>query len=174
MKPLLLLVLAVGLTASACAQTTATVVDSDERTEAEQTVEALIAEDGVHVVHFWAPWCGNSVAELQSGWYEVIEANEEVSFTFVTIWNDGETGQETLDRYAIPESVTVLAQPDRGPSDDRDNRRRTFLGHTLTWTPTTWVFRNNGTLAYAFNYGEVSPIMLQQALDDAQATWEHD
>ncbi|NNF57062.1 MAG: thioredoxin [Rhodothermaceae bacterium] len=174
MKLLLLLTLTIGLTASACAQTAGTPSAPEESTEAEQAVQVRIAEDGVHVVHFWAPWCGNSIAELQSGWYEVIEANADVSFTFVTIWNDGETGQATLDRYAIPASVTVLAQPDYGPSDDRSNRRRTFLGHTLTWTPTTWIFRNNGTLAYAFNYGEVSPAMLQQAINDAHASWEHD
>ena len=71
-------------------------------------MQASIQEEGLHVVHFWAPWCGNSLAELESGWYEVIENNPDVSFTFVTIWSDGEAGQETLDRYAIPSRVTVL------------------------------------------------------------------
>ena len=143
-------------------------------TEAEAVVQRTIQGEGVHVVHFWAPWCGNSRAEFESGWYEVVEAHPEVSFTFVTIWNDGDDGAETLARYGIPASATVLAQPDRGPSADPDARRRTFLGLPLSWTPTTWVFNRGGKLAYAFNYGEVSADMLETAIADARAGWEHD
>ena len=143
-------------------------------TETERVVRRTIEREGVHVVHFWAPWCGNSRAEYETGWYEVVEAHPEVSFTFVTIWNDGDDGAEALARYGIPESATVLAQPDHGPSADRELRRRTFLGLPLSWTPTTWVFNRGGQLAYAFNYGEVSADMLRTAIADARAGWEHD
>ncbi|MDX1418487.1 MAG: thioredoxin [Rubricoccaceae bacterium] len=148
--------------------------DGRALTPAEQAVRETVLQDGVHVVHFWAPWCDNSVAELRQGWYEVIEEEEDVSFTFVTVWNDGEAGQETLDRYAIPERVAVLTQPDHGPSDDKALRRRRFLGLPVTWIPTTWVFRENGELAYAFNYGELTMDQLRQALDGARSEWSHD
>ncbi len=143
-------------------------------TPAEAAVQATIQEDGLHVVHFWAPWCDNSIAELRNGWYEVIEANPDVSFTFVTIWSDGAPARDVLERYAIPESVTVLAQEDPGPSAVEANRRRHFLGLPVTWIPTTWVFRNRGQLAYAFNYGELEMPQLQQALDGARSDWPHD
>jgi thiol-disulfide isomerase/thioredoxin len=179
---MLALLAALALTLAACGPAdTAAVPDASAAlapsdtawTDAERTVREAIARDGVHVVHFWAPWCGNSTNEFAQGWYEVVEAHPEVSFTFVTVWNDGETGQRTLDRYGIPPSVTVLAQPDLGPSADRALRRRTFLGLPLTWTPTTWIFNRNGALAYAFNYGEVSPDELTAALAAAAASWEH-
>ena len=143
-------------------------------TETEAAVQRTIEGEGVHVVHFWAPWCGNSRAEFESGWYEVVAAHPEVSFTFVTVWNDGDDGAATLARYGIPDSATILAQPDRGPSADRDARRRTFLGLPLSWTPTTWIFNRGGQLAYAFNYGEVSAERLEAAIEDARAGWEHD
>ena len=148
-------------------------LDAD-RTETEAAVQAQIEQPGVHVVHLWAPWCGNSRAGLETGWYETIAAHPDVSFTFVTIWNDNDDGLAALRRYGIPESATVLAQPDRGPSADRSLRRTSFLGLPLSWTPTTWVFNRGGKLAYAFNYGEVSAEMLQTAIEHAQASWEHD
>lgn len=163
----------VVLSTAACAQVPATAPDT-ALTSAEEAVQATIQRPGVHVVHFWAPWCGNSISELESGWYEVVEAHPEVSFTFVAIWNDGEDGEAMLRRYGIPESVAVLAQPDLGPSASKSLRRRTFLGLPLSWTPTTWIFNREGRLAYAFNYGEVSADMLQTAIDHAQNDWMHD
>jgi thiol-disulfide isomerase/thioredoxin len=149
---------------------------ADGRTQAEVAVAATIAEPGVHVVHFWAPWCGNSRAEFEAGWYEVVEANPDVSFSIVTIWNDGRDSADRLARYGIApaDHVAVFAQPDRGPSADRDLRRRTFLGLPLSWTPTTWIFNRGGQLAYAFNYGEVSPDLLATAIEHARDEWMHD
>ena len=83
-----------------------------------------------------------------------------MTFSFVAVRNGGEDGAETLSRYAIPKSVAVLAHPGTAPV--------TFLGRPISWTPTTWVFNRNGQLAYAFNYGEVSPAMLAQAIADAE------
>ena len=176
------------LSASACAQTAPTPAASADapavaadttaadRTDTERAVEAAIAQPGVHVVHFWAPWCGNSRAEFEAGWYEVVEANPDVSFSFVAIWNDGRDSADRLARYGITagDHVAVYAQPDRGPTADRSLRRRTFLGLPLTWTPTTWVFNRDGQLAYAFNYGEVSPDMLATAIEHARDEWTHE
>ncbi len=147
-----------------------------DRTEVEAAVAATIAEPGVHVVHFWAPWCGNSKAELENGLYEVVEGHPDVTFAFVTIWNDARDGADRLARYGIEAgaNVSVYAQPDRGPSADRDLRRTTFLGLPLTWTPTTWIYNRSGKLAYAFNYGEVTPEQLAAAIADARNEWTHD
>ncbi len=143
-------------------------------TDAERRVADRIEAGGLHVVHFWAPWCDNSVAELRAGWYELVERHPEVHFTFVTVWNDGESGREMLDRYGLPARVLELTQPDLGPSDDKAQRRRAFLGLPVTWIPTTWVFRDGGTLAYAFNYGELEMGQLDQAIAGARSTWPHD
>ncbi|HEX8386614.1 MAG TPA: thioredoxin, partial [Rubricoccaceae bacterium] len=140
-------------------------------TDAEATVRATIARDGVHVVHFWAPWCDNSTAELGAGWYEVVERHPDVSFSFVTLWNDGETGGATLDRYAIPDRVARLVVP--GVQPPKGERQTTFLGLPVTWIPATWVFNRNGQLATAFNYGEATPEQLSAAIDGAASTWPH-
>ena len=138
-------------------------------TDAEQAVLETIAEDGVHVVHLWAPWCGNSIRELREGFHQVIENHPEVSFTFVTVWNLGESGRETLTQYNIPESIPELLQDD--PGQEPEDRRRVFLSLPVTWVPTTWIFHRNGQLAYAFNYGEVSPELLETALELTTRSW---
>lgn len=190
MSRLLLLAFALGLAAPlAVAQTAATARDVDDSTSptdtdptdmtdlsealspAEAAVRDIVQQDGVHVVHFWAPWCDNSTNELAQGWYEVVEANPEVSFTFVTLWNGDDIGHDTLDRYAIPERVARLVVPAEQPP--RGERRTTFLGLPVTWIPTTWVMNRNGQLATAFSYGEVSPEQLTTALEGAASDWPH-
>lgn len=151
-----------------------TPADMSAETETEARAREILATDGVHVLHFWAPWCGNSIAELRAGWYDLIERNPSVHFTFVTVWNDGEVGADVLRKYAIPERVTLLAQPDRGPSEDKSQRRRQFMGLPMTWTPSTWIFHQNGKLAYAINYGEVEMTTLQHLLDAVGQDWSHD
>lgn len=136
---------------------------------AEQAVRETIARDGVHVVHFWAPWCDNSTDELAAGWYEVVDAHPEASFTFVTVWNDGQVGEHVLARYAIPERVERLVVD--GPQPLRADRRLTFLGLPVSWIPTTWVFNRGGELATAFNYGEATPEQLNAAIRAASRTW---
>ena len=147
---------------------------TDGLTAAEQRVQDIISRDGVHVVHFWSPWCHNSMAELRKGWPALVGDNPAVTFTFVTIWNNGASGREALDRHAIPERVVEIPQPDRGPSHDRSLRRRSFLGHPLSWTPSTWIFRGGGTLAFALNYGEMEMETLQHLIDATQQNWRHD
>lgn len=186
------LLLLACLAAGACAQpapvTTppASVAVSEESstdsaqdlTEAERAVQARVSAQGVHVVRLWAPWCGNSRAELEAGLYESIRDHPDVTFSFVTVWNDARDGASMLSRYGINRTedgrVTIAAQPDRGPSADRDLRRRTFLDVPISWTPTTLIYNRGGKLAYAFAYGEVSPEMLAQAIADARNDWTHD
>ena len=140
-------------------------------TPAEKSVAAIVQTDGIHVVHFWAPWCSNSIDELRNGWYEVVERHPSVSFTFVTIWNDGESGREAMERFGLPERVTEVTQPDFGPSDDKAQRRRAFLGLPVTWIPTTWVFHKNGELAFAFNYGELEMEQIDRAIEGVRSPW---
>ena len=52
-------------------------------TDAERAVAETIEADGIHVVHFWAPWCDNSIAELRAGWYEAVEQHPE-KFAFLS------------------------------------------------------------------------------------------
>lgn len=166
----LLLLLLLGLAHAASAQT----APDPSMTPAEKRVADILKEDGIHLVHFWAPWCDNSIAELRNGWYELVARHPDVSFTFVTIWNDGQSGRETMDRYGLPARVVELTQEDFGTSEDKALRRRSFLGVPVTWIPTTWVFRANGELAFAFNYGELQMDQLDRAIADARSTWPHD
>lgn len=140
-------------------------------TEAEQYVQGVLKQDGLHVVHFWAPWCSNSTGELDNDWGDLVRSNPNVTFTFVTVWNDGEKGAETLDEYNLPDRVTEVTQPDLGPSDNESNRRRSFLTHPVTWIPSTWIFHNNGELAFALNYGEMKMATIQSLLDVTRKDW---
>lgn len=133
-------------------------------TEVEQTVQTTIQAEGVHVVHFWAPWCGNSMNELRSGLAEAVEANPDVTFTFVTIRNGVDVAADVLQRHGIPDRVQTLVQHDA--SD--------FLGREVSWTPTTWIFNRGGRMAYAFNYGELTADQLTQAIANARNDWHHD
>ena len=134
---------------------------------AEAEVREIIAEDGLHVVHFWAPWCGNSKRELNAGWSGLVEAHPEVSFTFVTIWNEGESGAQLMRAYNIPNRVReLLAQPPGG-----NGRIDEFLDLPVTWIPSTWIFNNNGELAFAMNYGEMKMETIDHLLDVSARDW---
>lgn len=147
------------------------VLNAATPTEAEARVQEMLKTDGVHVVHFWAPWCPNATNELKSGWAELVRQNPEVHFVFVSIWNDGEDGASVLDRYDVPPSVDVMALPDPGPSDDKSQRRRQFLGLPVTWSPSTWIFHQNGELAFAMNYGEMPMSTVQELIDVTRTDW---
>ena len=172
-----------ALSSAACAQAPGTTGHSpspdtdappasmDALSPAEAAVRDIVAADGVHVVHFWAPWCDNSTAELASGWYEAIENHPDVTFTFVTLWNGSDVGDDVLARYAIPERVRRLVVPAEQPP--KGERQTTFLGLPVNWIPTTWIYNRNGQLATAFNYGEVAPEVLTSALEGAASDWPH-
>ncbi len=129
----------------------------DSLSAAEQEVSRIIRGEGIYVVHFWAPWCPNSRAELGAGWPFLIADNPDVHFLFVTVWNNGQSGRSVLRDYGIPEVV------EQGTSAVHRSHR--FLGLPLTWTPSTWIFHRRGQLAYAPNYGEVDMDTLQKLLD---------
>lgn len=140
-------------------------------TEAEAFVQNRVSQDGLHVVHFWAPWCSNSKSELANGWSDLVEDNPDVTFTFVTVWNDNQDGASTLDTYDLPSRVAEVTQPDLGPSDIESNRRHSFLSLPITWIPSTWIFHNNGELAFAMNYGEMEMQTIQSLLDVTARDW---
>lgn len=140
-------------------------------TDAEKYVQDVITKDGLHVVHFWAPWCANSTNELGNGWADLVSSNPNVTFTFVTVWNDGDGGAPTLEEYDLPDRVTEVPQPDLGPSDNEANRRQSFLTHPVTWIPSTWIFHNNGELAFALNYGEMKMSTIQSLIDATRKDW---
>jgi thiol-disulfide isomerase/thioredoxin len=136
----------------------------------ETEVKQMVASKDVTVVHFWAPWCGNCIAEQRDdGWANFIARNPDVRFVFIEIWNDGKDSRESLAKFNIgaQKNLTLLVdpRPRRG-----EGRMRTFMDLPVTWTPTTWVFRE-GRQQFAFNYGEVRFPILQQLVDDAGADW---
>ncbi len=139
-------------------------------TAAEEAVRAILATPGVHVVHFWAPWCQNSIDELPA-WHALLnEERPDATFAFVTAWNNGRSGREKMDNNGIPSDVVEITQADRGPSGIKELRRKEFLGLPMTWIPSTWIFRSD-TLAYALNYGEASESTLRALIADAQRGW---
>lgn len=139
-------------------------------TEAEKSIQAILSSPGIHVVHFWAPWCGNSVDELPR-WRALLgEDRPEATVAFVTVWNNGHSGREMMDDNGIPSDVVEITQTDRGPSSIKELRRKEFLGLPMTWIPSTWIFRGD-TLAYAINYGEASEAMLRTLIADTERGW---
>lgn len=168
------LILVLSLLLSGCISVSVNKKQPPKETVTELQVRELVKKEGIHVVHFWAPWCSNSLNELKGGWYELIEEyadSTNVDFTFVTIWNDNQSGRAAMTQHAVPENVIELTQPDLGSSELKANRRYTFMGLPVTWIPTTWIFNRNGKLAYAFNFGEQSMPALKAAIEDAKKDW---
>ena len=138
----------------------------------EQQVSELTRAPGLSVVHLWAPWCSNCLAELKSGgWTKMIKDNPETRFVFVSIWNAGEDGRAMLKRHEIGDQPNVTIVADPGPRRG-DGKLTRFLDLPVTWIPTTWVFKG-GDLRYALNYGEVRFDVLQQFLEDSMSEWSH-
>lgn len=135
----------------------------------ERILYRAVQDTAITVVHFWAPWCPNSQAELRQGWYRIIEAHPQVRFFFVTIWSDADDGRALLTRYAVGEQPNFRLLHIPGPSE-RSQRQQRFMGLPVTWVPTTWIFRS-GELRYAFNYGELRFEIFEQLLRDARDTW---
>ena len=142
-----------------------------EPSPAEQKVVDAIKSQDLSVVHLWAPWCTNCLAELKSsGWLKMVKDNPQVHFYFISVWNGGGDGAAMLKKFEIggQPNVTILADP--GPRGQ--NHIKEFAGLPLSWIPTTWVYKG-GDLRYALNYGEVRFPVLQQFLEDSQSQWSH-
>ena len=136
---------------------------------AEQQVAEAIKAQGLSVVHLWAPWCSNCQAELKSsGWTKTVKDNPAVKFYFVSVWNSGEDGRAMLAKYELAQqpNVTILADP--GPRGAEHIKQ--FAGLSLSWIPTTWIFKG-GDLRYALNYGEIRFPVLQQFIADSNSEW---
>ncbi|MEO5719065.1 MAG: thioredoxin [Chthoniobacterales bacterium] len=138
---------------------------------AEQQVAEAIKAPVVTVVHLWAPWCGNCLAELKSGgWTKTVKDNREVKFYFVSVWNSGEDGRAALAKYEIAQQPNVTIVADPGPRGAGHIKQ--FAGLPVSWIPTTWIFKG-GDLRYALNYGEIRFPMLQQLISDSNSAWDH-
>ena len=134
-----------------------------------QAAEAIKAPTTT-VVHLWAPWCGNCKAELKSGgWTKMIADNPQTQFLFVSIWNSGDDGRAALKSYDIGEQPNLMILADPGPRHGPEKLKR-FLDLPVSWIPSTWVFKG-GELRYALNYGEVRFEVLQQFLEDTNKEW---
>lgn len=135
----------------------------------QQVVEGIKSAE-VSIVHLWAPWCSNCLAELKSGeWGKSIQANPQVRFYFVSVWNSGDDGRAVLKKFGVADQPNVSVLADPGPRRG-DGKITTFLDLPLTWIPATWVYKG-GELRYAMNYGEVRFPVLQQFIDDSRNEW---
>jgi thiol-disulfide isomerase/thioredoxin len=138
---------------------------------AEDKASAEIKAPTTTVVHLWAPWCSNCLAELKSGeWVKTIQAHPQVKFIFVSVWNNGEDGAAILRKYEIQGQPNVLVLADPGPRTGAKIKQ--FAGLPVSWIPTTWIFKG-GTLRYALNYGELRFSILDQLMQDVDSAWEH-
>ncbi len=137
----------------------------------EQQVSEAIKSTGVTVVHLWAPWCPNCAEEMaKNAWAKFIGSNPKVNFIFVTIWSD-EDGRAVLAKNGVGPQKNFHLYLHENPSRIDGEKMMTFWGLPVTWTPSTWIFRN-GRLRYAINYGEVRWPMLQQLVNDTTGNWD--
>lgn len=138
----------------------------------EDQVRAAVKSPELTVVHLWAPWCSNCLAELKSGgWSKMVKENPKTKFIFVSVWDNGDDGHAMLEKYGIASLPNVTIAADPGPRTGNDKIRQ-FIGLPLSWIPTTWVYQG-GDLRYALNYGELRFPMLQQLLEDSESEWSH-
>ena len=137
-------------------------------TSVEDALRERVGREGVHVVHFWAPWCDNSLNELGPVWADAAERHPDASITHVSVWADGDDGADVLRAHGVAGGA-VLVVP--GPKPAPPERRLTLLGLPVTWIPTTWVFNRGGLLATAFGYGETTAGQLAAAIEGAQRDW---
>ncbi len=139
---------------------------------AEQKLAEEVKAPAISVVHLWAPWCSNCLAELKSGgWAQIIKANPQVKFYFVSVWDNGEDGAAMLKKYELADLPNVVILADPGPRTGGAKIHQ-FEGLPVSWIPTTWVFKG-GNLRYALNYGEMRFPVLRQFLQDTDSAWEH-
>jgi thiol-disulfide isomerase/thioredoxin len=141
-------------------------------TPIENQVAQITAGPQVTIVHFWAPWCANCRAELDKfGWRDFLLVNPEVKVVFVTIWS-ADDGAAVLKKDGVAEQPNFQLLVHPNTSRKEDERVQTFMGESISWIPTTWVFKD-GQLRYALNYGELHFSLLQQLVRDAADKWEH-
>lgn len=137
----------------------------------ESDVRATVAEAGVTVVHFWAPWCPNCKHEMGAdGWAKFVREHPDVKVVFLNIWHDGQPAAPKLAAGGLGGQANFVAITHPNASRKAGEKLEQFLGLPVAWVPTTWVYRA-GKLRYAINYGEVRFDMLHQMVTDAAAKW---
>jgi thiol-disulfide isomerase/thioredoxin len=137
----------------------------------ERKVQESVRSSKVTVVHLWAPWCPNCMAELAgNAWSRFVGSNPDVNFIFVTVWNDSD-GAKLLAASGLgtQKNFELLLHPNA--SRRQADQMKTFMGLPVTWIPSTWVFKD-GELRYALNYGELHFDMLQQLVRDSSDEWK--
>lgn len=136
--------------------------------EFEQRLAAEVGKPGITVVHFWASWCVNCHNEHKDdGWKNLIAANPDVTFIFVSIWGSEENDAAQLARHGLGAMANLQLWRHPNQAKRGAERMAQVLGRDVTWIPTTWVFRESRQ-RYAINYGEVRFPMLQQMIDDSR------
>jgi thiol-disulfide isomerase/thioredoxin len=153
---------------------TALMAEEQPAVALENEVARLIAGPEVTVVHFWAPWCGNSKAELTpAGWAAFIAEHPGVKFVFLNVWHKGQNPQPVLTAAGLGAQPNLVLRTHPNPSRLEEDRLNRFLGQPVTWLPTTWIYRA-GKLRYAFNYGEIRFPVLRQMIEDSRNPWDHE
>ncbi|MBS0664135.1 MAG: thioredoxin family protein [Verrucomicrobia bacterium] len=138
----------------------------------EEEVAAAVRGPQVTVVHFWAPWCPNSRAELANhGWSTFLALNRDVKFIFVTVRSSDDC-RALLHENGVGDQPNLVLRHHPNQVRRGDGVIQSFMALPLTWVPSTWVFCD-GRLRYALNYGEVRFPLLQQLIRDAADPWEH-
>lgn len=143
----------------------------DPAAEMEKTVAKWTQEPSVTIVHLWAPWCGNCKAEMTpNGWAKFIGDNPNVKVVFISIWHQDQDAKSRLAAGELGGQANFVSLIHPNAARKGPERLQRFLGQSITWVPTTWVFKD-GMLHYALNYGEVRFPILQQLVNDAAADW---
>jgi thiol-disulfide isomerase/thioredoxin len=173
MKPLFVLLFALIVSTGVRAQQPAAPAPAPEKgwLKIEEEVAAAVKGPQVTIVHFWAPWCPNSRAELAHyGWSTFLDLNRDVKVIFVTV-RSADDGKSLLKENAIDAQAnfTLLHHPNQVRKGEGSVQM--FMDLPMPWIPTTWIFQD-GTLRFALNYGEVRFPLLQQLVRDAGQNWE--
>jgi thiol-disulfide isomerase/thioredoxin len=136
----------------------------------EREVAEMVKSPDVTIVHFWAPWCPNCIAELKSGgWKEFVEKNPKVKVVFITV-RDERDGAAELKKFGLGPQKNFVHLQHPNPSRRPETEMTSFMGLRVGWTPATWIYRNNRQ-RYALNYGQIRFNILQQLVDDTDPKW---
>jgi thiol-disulfide isomerase/thioredoxin len=137
----------------------------------EQNLASIVATPEVTVVHFWAPWCSNCMAEMKpDGWAKFLTEHPSVKVVFIALWHKGQDPAPKLVAAGLGGQPNLVTLTHPNPARKAGERVDALLGVPISWIPTTWVFKD-GKLRYALNYGEIRFPILQQMVKDAAADW---
>ena len=149
---------------------TARAAEGDGWLPIEREVAEAVKSPAVTIVHFWAPWCPNCLAELKSGgWKKFADDNPKAAVIFITV-RDERDGAAELAKFGLGPQKNFRHLQHPNPSRRPETEMTSFMGLRVGWTPATWIYRNN-RLRFALNYGQVRFNILQQLVDDTDPKW---